>query len=117
MAFSLQTHVRNGEKIVRVRPYVRLSRGSGEPVLYLQDGGVYTESGARADPLPPWFAEELKKVDSKVLQAVGFDNWDKPKRGRPKGSGKKDKEGEPSATASSEGQKPQGSEGVNGNPS
>lgn len=83
MPFSLQTHERRGDKIVRVRPYLRISHRGG-PILYLQEGHVYTESGERADPLPDWFLEELKRIDSKALVAVGFPaSGEVKKRGRP----------------------------------
>lgn len=88
--FSLQTHIRGkGDKIVRVQNYMRLSN-EGETV-YLSNGQVHTENGTLASPLPSWLSGELAKADSKALAAVGFQNWNKPKRGRPVGSFKKAK--------------------------
>lgn len=77
MAFSLKVH--HYEKIpgsqqsrlVRVTPYVRITRDS-HPPLYVQGGGVYGEGGQRVETLPAWFDEEMARLSPQMREQVGW---------------------------------------------
>lgn len=78
MTFSLKVHetkVKDGSLVLtRVRPYARISRGVGEPIIYIQDGQFYTENGSAVDKklLDPMFWAEVNKMTPEARKAVGL---------------------------------------------
>ena len=75
MPLSLKVHHyddRNGRSVlVKETHYMRIEHEK-EPPLFIQKGKVYSAGGAQINELPSWWEAELKKVNPKALNEVGY---------------------------------------------
>lgn len=58
-------------RLVKVNPYLRLTH-QGHPPVYVQGGAIYAEGGGPVSPVPDWFDEEMRRVNPKVRDEVGW---------------------------------------------
>ena len=69
-------------RVAETHPALRL--GSGDNVLYIQHGRVFSAGGDHipSDKLPDWFKVELEKCSQDALLACGYGRVSTPKPAR-----------------------------------
>ena len=58
-------------RLVKVHPTASLRR-EGEPAIFIQDGGIYYESGEEIQSPPAWFWEDVRQMTPERRSQLGL---------------------------------------------
>lgn len=69
-------------RLIRVHPTASLGR-QGEPSIWIQDGGIYYESGELVKEVPAWFWEDARKITPERRRQLGLRLPEEPRSKSP----------------------------------